>query len=143
TGTRPFRGDTPGDVLASILRDEPRPLFDVPPALAHVVERCLEKVPSQRFQSVRDLAFALRAAERELLSTSGGLSRRLESGSGSRRSPAGGLVPSDAGLSRSPWPAGAAPAKSIAVLPFRNLSGGTETDYLGEGITEDILGALA
>jgi TolB-like protein/class 3 adenylate cyclase len=32
---------------------------------------------------------------------------------------------------------------SIAVLPFRNLGGDPQEDYFGEGITEDIIGALA
>ncbi len=33
--------------------------------------------------------------------------------------------------------------ESIAVLPFANLSGDTEFDYLSEGVTEDIINALA
>jgi adenylate cyclase len=32
---------------------------------------------------------------------------------------------------------------SIAVMPFRNLTGDPEQDYFGEGITEDIIGALS
>jgi adenylate cyclase len=32
---------------------------------------------------------------------------------------------------------------SIAVLPFRNLSGDPEQEYFGDGITEDIIGALS
>ena len=35
------------------------------------------------------------------------------------------------------------PVKSIAVLPLENLSGDSENDYFGEGITEEILDALA
>jgi TolB-like protein len=35
------------------------------------------------------------------------------------------------------------PEKSIAVLPFKDLSGGPERDYLGEGIAEEILTALS
>src|SRR6476646_2856824 len=33
--------------------------------------------------------------------------------------------------------------KSIAVLPFKDLSAGPERDYLGEGIAEEILTALS
>lgn len=128
SGTRPFRGDSPGDVLASILRDEPKHLIGAPPAIAQIVERCVAKPPAQRFQSVTDLAFALRAVEREILMSSGGLASRIDSGFERRRAPEMRSVAS---------------TKSIAVLPFRNLSGGSETDYFGEGITEDILGALA
>ena len=35
------------------------------------------------------------------------------------------------------------PEKSIAVLPFKDLSAGPERDYLGEGIAEEILTALS
>ena len=37
----------------------------------------------------------------------------------------------------------AAPGKSIAVLPFLNMSGDPKNDYFSDGITEEILNALA
>jgi TolB-like protein len=37
----------------------------------------------------------------------------------------------------------AIPAKSVAVLPFQNLSGDTKEKYFSDGITEEILNALA
>ena len=37
---------------------------------------------------------------------------------------------------------GQAPAQSIAVLPFANLSADTDTDYLGDGISEEIINVL-
>ena len=61
SGRRSF----PGSVVESghaILHDDPDPLPEgVPPAIARVVQRCLAKDPEQRFQSARDLAFALDA----------------------------------------------------------------------------------
>jgi len=52
-----------GSVVESgyaVLHAEPEPLpADVPPAVAQVVRRCLEKDPARRFQSARDLAFHL------------------------------------------------------------------------------------
>lgn len=64
TGRRPFQGDTPAETLASILRDQPARLADsdcgIPPRIEPIIRRCLEKNPEQRFQSARDLAFALR-----------------------------------------------------------------------------------
>ena len=48
--------------MMAILKDPPSPLpaeRNVPSALERIVERCLEKSPSARFQSAGDLAFAL------------------------------------------------------------------------------------
>ena len=63
SGRRPFSGDTAADVMSSILREDPPDLSGperhISPALARIVNRCLEKSPPARFQSARDLAFAL------------------------------------------------------------------------------------
>ena len=60
SGRRPFAGATTADVLSAILREEPgEHAASVPPALDRIVRRCLEKQPERRFQSARDLAFAL------------------------------------------------------------------------------------
>jgi serine/threonine-protein kinase len=65
TGARPFAGRTTAATAAAILGDDPRALSDrmthVPPGLDAVVSHCLEKRPEDRFQSARDLSFALRA----------------------------------------------------------------------------------
>lgn len=64
TGDRAFAGVSPIEKMAAILRDEPllpsRANRDVPEELDRVVVRCLEKIPERRFQSARDLAFAIR-----------------------------------------------------------------------------------
>ncbi len=66
TGLRPFRGESAADTIAAILREDPAPLStmrtDVGPAVQRVIDRCLEKRPEDRFQSARDLAFALETA---------------------------------------------------------------------------------
>ncbi len=49
------------ETLSAILKEEPALDGTVPPALQRIVHRCLEKDPEQRFQSARDLAFALEA----------------------------------------------------------------------------------
>jgi eukaryotic-like serine/threonine-protein kinase len=62
-GQRAFRGDTMADAMTAILKDDPQDLpaaeRHIPPALERITERCLEKDPAARFQSTRDLAFAL------------------------------------------------------------------------------------
>jgi len=64
SGRRAFQRDTAAETLAAVLRDDPPELTlattaGVPPALARVVWHCLEKSPTERFQSARDVAFAL------------------------------------------------------------------------------------
>jgi non-specific serine/threonine protein kinase len=65
SGVQPFRRDTLADTMAAILHDDPSALplgsRRIPPALDRIARRCLEKAPAERFQSARDLAFALEA----------------------------------------------------------------------------------
>jgi Tol biopolymer transport system component len=65
TGTRPFSRETVAETMTAILREDPPELSvtgrTVSPALDEVIRHCLEKRPEERFQSARDLAFALRA----------------------------------------------------------------------------------
>src|SRR5262245_34369334 len=63
-GRRAFAGDTAMDAMTAVLKEEPPdPPTErhIPPALARVVDRCVEKTPAARFQSASDLAFALEA----------------------------------------------------------------------------------
>jgi Tol biopolymer transport system component len=63
TGERPFHGDTAVETMTAILKEDPfelaRTLADLSPSLDRVVRHCLEKSPQERFQSARDVAFAL------------------------------------------------------------------------------------
>jgi Tol biopolymer transport system component len=65
TGQRAFRRDTPAETMTAVLREDPAEMADsihpVSPALDRIVRRCLEKSADQRFQSARDLSFALGA----------------------------------------------------------------------------------
>jgi len=63
SGTRPFCGNTSLEVIAAVLKDPPSPLpDDVPPDLARVIVRCLEKKPADRFASASELREALHGA---------------------------------------------------------------------------------
>jgi len=120
-GRVPFEGDSAVETMSAILRDEPPDLASLNPALPQalepIVRRCLEKRPVERFQSARDLAFALRTYG--VGSDSSGASGR---GAAARATEIG---------------------PSIAVLPFANMSSDKEQDYFCEGIAEDIISALA
>src|ERR1022692_2924280 len=65
SGVRAFRRDTAAETMTAVLKDDPPELSDpgrtVSPALERTVRRCLEKNQEQRFQSARDLSFALGA----------------------------------------------------------------------------------
>ena len=60
SGRRAFRGETSVETMAAILKQEPPDLPEtVPAALRQIVSHCLEKEARERFQSARDLRFAL------------------------------------------------------------------------------------
>jgi len=65
SGRRAFHRDTAPETMTAILNDHPPDLIatdrSIPPGLARIVDRCLEKSPSARFQTASDLAFALEA----------------------------------------------------------------------------------
>ena len=66
SGKRAFKGTTVADTLSAILREDPTEASGggpgVPAGFVRVVRRSLEKSPEDRFQTARDLAFALEGA---------------------------------------------------------------------------------
>jgi len=62
---RAFQRDTPAETMTAILREDPPDLLgtrlDISPTLDRIVRHCLEKNPTERFQTARDVAFALEA----------------------------------------------------------------------------------
>ena len=64
SGRRAFAGNSAPETFSAILRDEPAPLALTAPlggVLEGILRRCFEKRPDDRFQSARDLGFALEA----------------------------------------------------------------------------------
>ncbi len=72
TGEPPFGGDSPVSVLSAILQLEPKPLSKYRGGLhrqfQRIIDRCLAKDPSRRFQTVLDLRNALDVLRDELRS---------------------------------------------------------------------------
>ena len=64
TARRAFEGKSKTSLIAAILASQPPPISSVqpvmPPALDHVVKKCLEKDPDDRWQSAHDVASELR-----------------------------------------------------------------------------------
>jgi TolB-like protein len=153
SGRRAFEGNTATDVLAAILKEDPPPLpSTTPPTVAQLVRRCLEKRPEDRFTSARDLAFAL-----EAIAGSGGEVSVPGPGTEVLRPRWWGLaagalaclllvaagVTGVRHLRRHSATSGATPTtRSIAVLPFNNLSGDKEQEYFSDGLSEDLMGRL-
>ena len=63
SGQRAFGGESAADIASAILKEDPAEMFalnpQVSPALDQIVRHCLEKDPGDRFQSIKDLGFAL------------------------------------------------------------------------------------
>ena len=62
SGQRAFRGETSAEVMSAVLRDRPRSLS--PSQIARVVDRCLEKDASRRYQTMAEVRAALEDAGR-------------------------------------------------------------------------------
>ncbi len=120
TQRRPFQRSSPVTSLVALLQERPEPIrrqrSDVPEAIEAVILRCLEKNPDARFQSMREVR------------------QELDPGTPSR-SPSQVSGPSQIDLSATRRP-------SLAVRPFQAL-GMADGDYFTEGLTEEILVALA
>jgi Tol biopolymer transport system component len=89
SGVRAFRRETVAETMTAILHDDPpdltRSRLDVPPALERIVRHCLEKQTQERFQTARDVAFALETLS-AASSAPGGATTTADPGP--RRSPA-------------------------------------------------------
>jgi serine/threonine protein kinase/tetratricopeptide (TPR) repeat protein len=150
TGRTPFRGERPAETVASILRDETADLHrvrrDIPPRVAALVGRCMEKNPQRRFQSARDLAFSLRETPTSAVTGP----ERIIATIGQRGVwlLAAVLLAASAAVfwnsrASAPVPQDAARIRSLAVLPLKNLSGDPRQDYFADAMTEELTTRLA
>jgi len=91
TGRRPFQGDTAISTISAILKDTPVPPHEIntslPPQLARIVRRCLEKEPDRRYHSTPDLRNDLRELKED--SESGELSAESVAAGVARKAAAG------------------------------------------------------
>lgn len=147
TARRAFTGKSATDTMAAILKEEPPALSgsgnSIAPDLDRVIERCLAKEPAQRFHSAHDLAFALRS-----LSSASGEQKPVSAPIGISR---GRIVAAAAALMLILAAGGfyywrsraSGNIDSLAVLPFVNMSGSADADWLSDGITESLIDSLS
>jgi eukaryotic-like serine/threonine-protein kinase len=154
SGKKAFKRDTASDTIAAILKEEPPELTqsgrNVSPALDHIVKHCLEKDRENRFQSAKDVAFALSEASSPATAVTSGSYVVPPS---PRRGPGKAIwfiaafVAIFALAALLFWrrpkagTAAAAGVTRIAVLPFENL-GAPEDDYFADGMADEIRGKL-
>jgi TolB-like protein len=166
-GVRPFRGESAIDVASAIVGTEPRPIETlaprVPAGLARAVRRCLEKDVRHRLQSALDL-------RNELADLAEEAGRAAANGRGELRGLSPAVPSGTARLRRRLWPvvgaaaalvavaaalgalvfrprpagqAGGAVIRSIAVLPFDNMTRDASQEYFVDGIHEALITEIA
>ena len=147
TGNRPFARKTGPEIMAAVLKDEPPDLSKsvegLPLGVEQALRHCLEKDPNQRFQTARDMAYALRSSSTGAVATVHETAKHALN----RRLPSAWIIPLIAllivGGSFYLWRTREKPMHSIAILPFTNHSLETNSEYLSDGITESVIGTLS
>jgi eukaryotic-like serine/threonine-protein kinase len=156
TGHTPFIGDTPREVMTSILEKEPPPLTtyvrQAPAQLQQIISKTLRKDRRERYQSASEILRALKNL-RHKLESKAELERTTTAPSWLRwtRSPIALLLVLLASALALALPfylhrnltTSLPPDKSIAVLPFENLSENKESAFLAGGVQDEILTDLA
>jgi serine/threonine protein kinase/Tfp pilus assembly protein PilF len=158
-GSPPFRGETPSDCIAAILTTEPPRLSgvlpDVPLKLESILQKALRKNSDERYQTIKGMLADLRILKAELEAESSlpRIKARAESilskikrhKRGVLLTPAATLLVA-AAVAYSFYFVAPAPLpneKSIAVLPFENLSEEKFNAHFADGIQDEILTRLS
>jgi eukaryotic-like serine/threonine-protein kinase len=151
TGQQAFSGSTSAVIFEAILNKEPtspvRLNPELPDELGRIINKALEKDRQLRFQSASDLRADLKRLKRQ--SDSGrmpAVSTEVSQKKAGRRWPLyaalAAVLIAVAGMSAYLLFERAEPIDSIAVLPFVNVGGDSETEYLSDGITEALINSL-
>jgi serine/threonine-protein kinase len=155
TGHAPFTGDTPGEVMTSILEKEPPPLTSyvkqTPAELQQIISTTLRKDRRERYQSAAEMLEGLKNLRRKMEFRAELERSRLPSWLRWIRSPVALLLLALVSALALALPfyrhrdltTSSPPEKSIAVLPFENLSNDREDASFADGVQDDLLTKLA
>ena len=157
-GNPPFRGESPSDCIASILTKEPPPLSgvlpNVPVELESILQKALRKNSDERYQTIKEMLADLRILKGKLDAKSSmpnGEARAESIVSKIKHPKRAALVVLAAILAAAAIaysfffvaPPPLPNEKSIAVLPFENLSEEKSNAYFADGIQDEILTRLS
>ena len=138
SGVSPFAADTVSDVIAAVLTREPPPLADVPPRLAGIVSKALQKDKARRYQTATDLQRDLTEVKHELDAhgVRGHAPARADGEGATQLRQVGITAIAGSKSDRNK-------VQSVAVLPFVNMSANQDDEYFCDGLAEELLNALA
>ncbi len=153
TGKRAFDCATPNETLVAVVSKDPTPIAalrpDVPYALDLLVQRCLEKEPGERFESARDVAFALEALSDDRVSSRPVRAIKFQKLSRNLRAALVGAAVVVAALIGWKIVEGWLPfipdlpeQKHIAVIDFEVPGGDPDLTALADGLTETVSESL-
>jgi serine/threonine protein kinase/tetratricopeptide (TPR) repeat protein len=147
TGKQAFVGETASLLQASILNDTPKPVRELNPRIPHglerIIDKALEKDHGSRYQSAAAMSVEL----------------EIQSEQRHRKPPTSrwwgialvlGIVLATVAAVVRLWPAGdgirlsstmalKGTIRSLAVLPFENVSGDQSQDYFADGMTDQLI----
>jgi serine/threonine protein kinase/Tfp pilus assembly protein PilF len=155
TGVLPFRGESSGVVVKAILDTAPTSVVrvnpDVSAELERIINKALEKDRDLRYQHAADMRTDLQRLKRD--TESGRSTAHSASGSSEKSSRRGRLWVAMAGAvallaligvgGRYLQRPSAQAIDTVAVLPFSNVGGSPDTDYLSDGLTESLIDSLS
>jgi non-specific serine/threonine protein kinase len=135
TGTLPFRAPNPVALVRAIQMDAPEPVRaarpELPAPLEAVVLRAIEKERNRRYGTIGELLADLRTC------AAGG-----DVAGAGPRAPVSALTARESLVSAAHPPTLGSERESIAVLPFRSLTGDPEDGYLAKGLAAEVIHAL-
>jgi len=146
-GSVPFEGETATAVIAAIFESNPQPLKHrtpiVPSALQTVVGRSLRKDPAERYQTAEEMLSELHAIKDKADGIAARRARWIAVAAVAAMLVGVALFYASGGGRTDAARATALPGKSIAVLPFENLSKDEENAFFAGGVQDEILTDLA